>query len=632
MLNQTQISKAQVNLYSFQSMSGLKSPTYSGYGMSAFSIVNMEASLGVTNNFIENNKILGVEVNTINTAMQSITKSVTDFKSALNSFSGIDLEKLTPDYTGGEISFTSNNDVYVGTTLTLDGTTYTFVDKDTAAGDVVGPDEINLHDIAGNVGTDTYAKDVMAALQAKVGTTNPDFKFEDGKFTFPLYTVDGVSSVLNADGVKTGEPHKMSDDQYSELQQLQSLAFSTMKMLTDSLNTFVNGKYVFGGGVSTKSPVNFPFSNLDEFQKYYDGINIKYPETSSSNLTNRKVDGKDTGNITIDLTGGNTATISSATAGGFLKEAIVSNAHTTGNLSFNADNNTVQATEYGAFNTLKAGDTLVLDNAGANNGSYVIKSVSEDGKTITFEDTTPVNTTETVPATDGTTFSTSFPVGSVITMEGMGNNVAKTVQVTGVRADGTLEVTLDPSRFNANPVVIPGNGDWSMSCESYYQGGDLSTEKHISENQSLTFDVNANDPAFEKLFRALGEIAQGNLVDTRNPADGVQPPVDIDSALKRVTDALEMIQSAEFNNGNNSGSKNVDLATCQAKIDANTLVLKNTNDNLTLVKTNFENSISSLKDVDRDEAAVKALLASDNLAASYKVLQNAMSLSLLDYL
>ena len=62
------------------------------------------------------------------------------------------------------------------------------------------------------------------------------------------------------------------------------------------------------------------------------------------------------------------------------------------------------------------------------------------------------------------------------------------------------------------------------------------------------------------------------------------------------------------------------------------MVLKNTLDNQTLVKTNLESNVSSLKNVDKTEAAVKALLAQANLSASYSVLQVAMGTSLLNYL
>jgi len=207
------------------------------------------------------------EIKTMNTSMDAIQKAINDFKSTLTNASGMDLDKITPDYTGGEISFTNDNTAdYLGKTITVNGTQYTFANDGTG----------NNIDISGAAN----AQDVMAALKNKL-PANVDFKFEDNKFSFPLYTIDGTSSVLNVDGVKTGEPHTMSGDQYREMQQLQAQAFSALKMLVDSLNTFANGKYLFGGGVSNEPPVNFPFKTLDEFQAYYDGMNIKYPSLAA---------------------------------------------------------------------------------------------------------------------------------------------------------------------------------------------------------------------------------------------------------------------------------------------------------------------------------------------------------------
>ena len=635
LLNGTLANKATLDLYNYQTITGLKSPTYSGYGMSAYSIVSLEASLQVTKNFMETNDILNIELDVMNTSVDAVSKAIADFKSSLVSFSGMDLDKITPDYTGGEISFTSNNDVYDGKTLTINGTQYTFRTSEPAEG--WGANDIDISGLT--PGTDTYGADVMAALQAKL-PANADFKFEGNKFTFPLYTVNGASSVLNAEGVTTGEPHLMTDDQAQVLQQLQNLAFTTMQVLTDSLNTSANGKYLFGGGVSVNPPVNFPFTTLDEFQQYYDGVNVKYPTNSSAHLSNREVDGSKTGDISfeLDATGGNKATITAANAGAFLEPALKGGEKTTGDLTFNAAENTIKATEYGAFNTLSAGDTLVIggNDAGANAKSYIIKSVSDDGKTITVEESTPIEADMTLTNGGDAEFSTSFPVGSVINLDGFGNNVSPQAQVTGVSPDGTeLYITVDPNRFpeNGNAGTMVSTGKWSISSETYYEGGQLSSEKRISENQSITMDITAGDPAFEQLFRALGEIAQGNLVNTQNPAEMTGSEViDINSALDRVEEALNLIKDGTFNGSASGASKNPDLYSVQAKLNANTVVLKNTLDNQTLVKANLENNVSSLKNVDKTEAAVKALLASTNLQASYSALQSAMSVSLLNYL
>ena len=135
------------------------------------------------------------------------------------------------------------------------------------------------------------------------------------------------------------------------------------------------------------------------------------------------------------------------------------------------------------------------------------------------------------------------------------NNIAGQVQVTGISDDGTeLYVTVDPSRFPT--TTIAASSSWSLSSESYYKGGDLTSEKRISENQSISFDVNANDPAFEKLFRALGMIAQGNLVDTRNPADDITGTISSENPIDRVNEALDLISDALFNASENANVKN----------------------------------------------------------------------------
>lgn len=630
MLNQTMKNKAQFELYNYQSITGLKAPNYSGYGMSAFSIVNLEASLNVTNNFLENNKLLNIELKTMNTSMESINNSVSDFRSMLNSFSGGDIDKLTPDYTGGELTFTDNNQAtYLGKTITIKGTTYTFADN-------ANGNNIDLSGIAGDSGNDGYATKVMQALQNKIDPTGsyPDYKFDGATFTFPLYTIDGNATILNATGVKTGEAYTMSFDQSQNLNQLQNTAFTTMQMLVDTLNVEANGKYLFGGGDASQSPINFPFTNLQEFQDYYDGINIKFPNNSAANLCNRTINNTQTGGLTINKIVGNQFTIIPDNADGFLEKAVVATPATAGTLTFNADANSLNSTQYGAFNTIKAGDTIVISGTANNNNSLVVKSVSQDGKTITFEDNTGHNIVTEAPITDptGITISTSYPVGAVIEMQNMGNNVAPRVQVTSVNADGSLNVTANPAYFATNSTRIADSSRWTMSTTSYYTGGDLSLERRISENQSITMDVTANDAAFEKLFRALGQIAQANIVDTRNPAD-IDGLINDNKAYDIINEASKLLLSAVDDSGETTKSgTNSSLYAVSAKLNANYVLLNNVEENLNLVKNNLQTSVDSIKNVDQTEAAVKALLAENNLAASYSVLQNALNLSLLNFL
>ena len=160
LLNTTQNIRSKLDLYSYQAATGLKSQNYSGYGATAFNIVSYEASLNVTQNYLENNDLLNIEIKTMTTSMDAIYDSINNFKSTLTSFSGNDLDNITPDYTGGEITF-GNNTVadYLGKTLTIDGVEYTFANNG---------DDNNI-----DISAATNATDVMNALKDKLTNANP---------------------------------------------------------------------------------------------------------------------------------------------------------------------------------------------------------------------------------------------------------------------------------------------------------------------------------------------------------------------------------------------------------------------------------------------------------------------------
>ena len=611
MVQQTTNLKTKIDLYSYQMTTGIRYQEYSGYGMQAHTMVNLESMLGVTQSYLDNNKVINIENNTISTALEGINETISDFKSTLTSAIGMDLDSASPDITGGSITFGSNNVAdYMNTTLTVNGVQYTFSNNDTGN---------NIDISAAQNGTD-----VMQALQNKL-PANSSFTFEENTFSFPLYTIDGPSTVLQVTGVTTGDAHSMSDDQYNQLTILQNTAFSTLKMLTDALNTQVNGKYIFGGGTANTAPINFPFGNLEEFQP-------------SALMCNKTYDSNDTGAITIASTGGNTGTLTAANAGAFLHEAINANAQNVGELNFSTFNNTITSTQYGAFNTIGEGDTLVIggDGAGTNAKVYVVKSVSSDGKTITVDDSTPIAedltiTPDSTVADESITFSTSLPVGTVLNLDGFNdNNLASHIQITGVSADGsTLTFTADPSLI-PNTTYQPSK-DISLNAETYYQGGSLTSEKRISDNQSITFDITGGDAVFQKMFEALGTIAQGNIVSSFDATQGETG--DINTTLNRVNDAMDLIQSAIYSSGvSDSYETNPDIYTVLAKVNANSVVLNNVSEMQTTVKANLQNSIYSIKNVDQTEAAIMALMATNNLNASYACLQQVMNVSLLNYM
>jgi len=130
----------------------------------------------------------------------------------------------------------------------------------------------------------------------------------------------------------------------------------------------------------------------------------------------------------------------------------------------------------------------------------------------------------------------------------------------------------------------------------------------------------------------LGQIAQGNMVDTRDLSQEFDGLIDPSAADKTFDSVIELLQSAINNSGDLNPTTNSSLSGVSAKLSSDYVALSNNTENLSLASTNLENSVDELKTVDQTEAAIKALTASTNLQASYSVLSNIMNLSLVNYL
>ncbi len=533
LLNTTMQTKSLVDKYSYQATTGIKYANYAGYGMNASNIVNMEASMSVTQNFMDNNVILNTTISAMSTVMESIEDAVSSFKSQLN------------------------------------------------------------------------------------------------------------NSLSALSDLKNGQP--TGTEAAAAVSELQTVAFAGMSLLSDALNTSVAGKYIFGAG-SSSAPTQFKFSTLNAFQEYYDGVNVQYPATANSSLSSRVADASSSGDLTISqapapapdpdapASSPNNEFVLSA-ANGFLSTAVIGSEATTGDLEFSAVDNSLKASVRGAFSTIGAGDTMVFTEADGTTKAYIVDNVSADGKTITFSADTPVAADATYTnglGADGQTpvkISTSFAVGTVVNFSGA-TDVAPTMQVKGINDDGSLIVTADPSYFGTLPSTISANEKWSMTSESYYIGGSATETFRVSDNQSITLDISANDSVFDKLFRAFGAIAQGNLIKT--DVDG--NVTNADEVNKLVNNAMDLLQSAIDNNGKAVQGKNETLSLVIAKISANYVTLDNVTNTLEAVYKNLEDNVYSIKNVDKTEASVKMLEAQNSLEASYQILSSTLNLSLLNYL
>lgn len=308
---------------------------------------------------------------------------------------------------------------------------------------------------------------------------------------------------------------------------------------------------------------------------------------------------------------------------GFITDSLKGSELQTGDIGFYAKDNAMKAAVKGAFSSYKTGDTLVVQGADGNDRMYIVKSVSADGRTVSFDDSTPVaedmNITNGKQITDGKgiTIGKSYPVGATVDLGKTSGAYNGKYTVTGVSDDGkTLTVkTKDFPEYGAEETFATAD----VATYSYYDGGYLKTTYRVSETSAFSNDVTAASSAFEKLFRAMGEIAQGNLLDADNP----------ESAHARVSDALNILD-ASLNA--NSKEKNGDITSIQYSVISKLDLVKTTIESQTASKESLTTYINNMTQVDKTEAVTYLLQAKQDLEVSYSVLSAINRLSLLQYL
>lgn len=336
------------------------------------------------------------------------------------------------------------------------------------------------------------------------------------------------------------------------------------------------------------------------------------------------------------ITGGNmttgTPTISThSDVHGFVSDTMKGSAQKTGDITFDPNKNQMKASIPGAYSHLKEGDTIIIKGADGNNGIKYIKSVSADGRTVTFSDETPITTADTITDGTGVTIGRTYPVGSTLDMSKIDPQYNGKYTVVGVSDDGkSLIVKTDKFPEYGTTVTFPATGNQTLQTDSYYQGGSLATTHRINENTVMSMNVTAESSAFEKLFRAVGNIAQGNLLDMRDPLETLDD-VDENRAYNRVMDSLALLDNA-LESTPNTKEINGDLTSIHYSIVSKIDLIKSTIEDQTIMQNSLENYIGSIKSVDQKEAVTMLLQEIQNLNASYQVISQMNQLSLLNYI
>jgi len=418
-----------------------------------------------------------------------------------------------------------------------------------------------------------------------------------------------------------------SPEDVDAVRDIQSKAFAALSEMEFYLNQKIDGKYIFGGGKNDIPPVSIPYDSLDEFQNFYDGVGRVFPSTRVANLADIEFVGTGPSTFTNETIDSTFVTRVVNPPGDFVTATLDETAF--GNVTFTnvGTSGKITAGVPGAFQNLQVGQTFLLDGTGGstgNNGVYTITNVSSDGSTITLDQN--VNAGTDLVGT-GVMMRLTAPNGSAFAVTGSAssNNGAYSVrwpsnaELVAAGINPNAGDLMDGSTvFVTPPVSDPSAAADTLTFTSnaFLSGLNLSTTHRVSETQTITLDVSAIDPGFEKVIRALGILAQDDLI---------QNPSRVQEALGILNDAIEhsSLQPTEMKG---------DLQSAAARIATNLKTLNDTKNSQTELLAFLENRLTEVENVNITEAAVKLNDDVRALEVSFATLSRIQQLSLTEFL
>ena len=336
----------------------------------------------------------------------------------------------------------------------------------------------------------------------------------------------------------------------------------------------------------------------------------------------------DTPLTAADIAGGIVTVSALSDVHGFVSDVIKGSAELTGDISFNVAKNQISSTVSGAFDGIKAGDTIILKGADGNNGVYYVDSVGADGRSITFDEKTLLRTDDTIANGVGVSLGLSYPIGATLDVSKVDPDYNGSYTILGVSADGN-SLTVKTDRFTEAGESFAATGVQSVKTASYYQGASLENSIRVGTNTEIKMDIDASESAFAKIFTALGQIAQGNLIDLRDEnetldfVDEARVETRVRTAIDMITESLSSYRAADSYSN---------ITNIQYALVSKTSRLQNTTQAQEQLSESLTGYISNIKQVDKTEAVTMLLEEQKNLSASYQVFSTINQLSLLNYL
>jgi len=320
-------------------------------------------------------------------------------------------------------------------------------------------------------------------------------------------------------------------------------------------------------------------------------------------------------------------------------------------VTFNRAAGTMVATAASSLTSLTAGSSFTVTGTAQNNGTFMVQS--NDGTTVTIKQTkltdegtaltptlstgaTSLAFTNNAAANDRITgvasqFSAVTP-GMQMTITGAtnaGNN--GTFTVLSVASDGSyvdvLETLVTDVTSGAETATVP-RADGRIKTSNYYNGDNFSHSHRVSENETLTLDLNASDPAFERAIRAMGMIAQGKF----GTAGGIEQT----GNNQRITDALNLLDlslkpNATTNPQYEAGFTN-SLQQSIVTLTDYTIVTSRASTSNKKLSDYLNVQISKMEKINELDVVTGLLNDQNALEASYKAMATIRGLSLVNYL
>ncbi len=324
------------------------------------------------------------------------------------------------------------------------------------------------------------------------------------------------------------------------------------------------------------------------------------------------------------------------------------------------------------FNGLAVGDQFTIGSTTTNDGTYTIESISSDGSSVTVAeslDATPVTDTDGVTFTgSGNNFSyesgtltafdfselrftarnaanaadvtgvySNLAVGDTITMSGSATGYNGTFVITEVGTNGEYIEVSDNSAGTLAAIGVDGTdageirfqvfgADGTISADSFYSGDDLALTHRLDDDRELEFDIQANDPAFEKAIRAMKIILQGEF--------GTEGG--LDQNADRISDAQYLLNAALSQTVAGNPPFGDELAgsieQVEQDIGFDRFLLAQVNETNTSFIGFLDQSIAKTENADPLEAITRLLDDEQALSASYQTFARIRQLSLTNFL